>query len=86
MKSLFLAVLFVLGVIGLLRSDLSPWHLVTTAELEAIKADAAHTAEVAAEAAAAAQAKPTGSWMRDASYRTSLEKGTPLSLAPVKQR
>jgi hypothetical protein len=87
MKSIAFVLLLVVGGLALLRTDFTPWRLMTTDELEEMKATAAKAAAeeaTAAATAAAAKAKPTGDWMRDPKYHTSLDKGAgSVGLSPV---
>jgi hypothetical protein len=69
MKSMAVAFMFVISVIGLLRSDLTPWRLMTVKELDEMKASQVPVVAVGTP-------KPTGTWMWDSTYRTSLEKTT----------
>ena len=74
MKSLLLAFLFVAGIIGILRSDMTPFRLKTAQELDEMQMSAAQ---------AALAGKPpqhNGGWMWDSNYRTPLEKTTVIGV------
>lgn len=79
MKVLAISLLTLLLAIGLLRTDLTPWRLLSKQEIEAIKHQ--HLASEAAMRRRLPQPTPwptisDGSWMRDPNYRSALERTT----------
>jgi hypothetical protein len=84
MKAIVACVLVVCFGVVLLRSDLTPWRIMSKSEIEAL----ATTARRRAVGVALPVPGPTissGEWMRDPKYRTALEKttvgGTPENAA-----
>jgi hypothetical protein len=76
-----LALLFVVGVlaVALLRSDLTPWRLVSQKELDELRA--AH-AQISTQRAQ----QQSSAWMLDPNYRTSLEKTTVVGVPERSKR
>jgi len=74
MKTILTFLMAICLVVAYLRTDFSPWRIVSRDDLNALQQQA--TAVSTAAAARAVAGPRTGSWMWDPNYRTALEKPT----------
>lgn len=75
MKTIFALVVTVLAAIAFLRSDMSPWQLVSRADLDDLNRQIEELKHQSVVVSAAATPH-TSAWMWDPNYRTALEKTT----------
>jgi hypothetical protein len=87
MKELVLLFILPLAMIGLLRSEATPYRIYSTSEIDEMKATANAQGVAQGLAQGIAQARATqqvhdGSWMHD--YRSALEKPNTVGLPGVR--
>jgi hypothetical protein len=85
MKELGLLLVFPAAVIGLLRTEVTPYRIVSVTELDEMKA-AAQQAARAPLAVAAPTPVRDGQWMYDPKYRSALEKTTVVGVPEASKR
>ena len=85
MKSILSAFLAIAFFILALRAGITPWRLVTQAELDEMQEDRA-AASASKYAEQSASTKFSTSWRTDPKYRTPLEKTTGAGAPEVKSR
>lgn len=93
MKPLIFAILIPALILGVLRTELTPWRLLSGKEYGALQTkiatlehEVAEAKKVVAEAKKVVQAQrekiASGAWMRDEKYRSPLDPGAP-AVQPV---
>ena len=77
MKALAAMLFFPMGMVGLLRSDMTPWRLVSAQELDELRARATSVSQEVAQTSAQ---QSQGAWMHEPTYRSALEKTTVIGV------
>lgn len=86
MKTLILILLIPGLLIAIVRSELTPWRLFSPSEVAALRDRIALLEQQAQRTSATSAGSSQPGWIRDPSYRTSLEKTTVVGVPESSKR